>query len=168
MPADGKRYELVKGVLREMPSPTVLHQRISRNLSISLHLFVREHKLGEVLTAPLDVHLGDDLSYQPDVLFVANESKARITDQDIEGAPDLVVEIISPSSSRIDRKEKLENYASYGVREYWLAYPDAGLIEVYGSKDGKFHVLGRNFEGETLKSQILPGLELAISTIFEE
>ena len=106
MPDDGTRYELVEGELRIMPSPTTAHQNVLFNLAVKLKAFAKEKDLGRVFVAPLDVQLTDDLCYQPDVLFVAKESKAKITEVDIVGAPDLVVEIVSPSSRRIDRKEK--------------------------------------------------------------
>ncbi|MBM4421782.1 MAG: Uma2 family endonuclease [Chloroflexi bacterium] len=167
MPDDGKRYELVKGALREMPSPSVLHQRTLGKLFLKLHGFTAERKLGEVFVAPLDVHLADDLSYQPDILFVSAGGKAKVTEKDIDGAPDLVVEIVSPSSSKTDRKEKLENYAAFGVKEYWLVYPDSTLIEVYGLREGKYQLAGRYFEGETLRSEVLAGLEFSTEPLFE-
>lgn len=167
MPDDGKRYELVEGVLREMPSPTTIHQRISLLLSTRLHSFVNEKQSGKVFYAPLDVHLTDELVYQPDVLFVAKDGKAQVTERDVSGAPDLVVEIVSPASRNMDRKEKAGNYAKHGVREYWLVYPETLFIEVYGLREGKFQMLGRYGEGETVRSEVLAGLEFLTETVFE-
>jgi len=167
MADDGKRYELVEGVLREMPSPTTIHQRILGLLFTILHLYVVDNKLGEVFVAPLDVHLTDELVYQPDVLFVAKDGKAQVTERDVSGAPDLVVEIVSPASRNMDRKEKAGNYAEHGVKEYWLVYPEATLIEVFGLRDGKFQMLGRYGEGETLRSEVLAGLEFVTDTVFK-
>ncbi len=170
MPDDGKRYELVEGVLREiedMPAPTLAHQLASRGVFRKLDSFVTERKLGQVLFAPVDVYLADDLAYQPDILFVANESRAKMTKDDVTGPPDLVVEIVSRSSRSIDRKEKLANYAKYGVREYWLVYPDSAIIEVFALREGKFEMLGRYGEGETVRSEVLAGLEFLTETVFE-
>ncbi len=130
LPDDGKRYELVQGVLR-------------------------------------DVHLGDDLVYQPDMLFIAAGGRARVTEDDVSGPPDLVVEIVSPGSRSIDRKEKLTNYAHYGVREYWLVYPDTWFVEVFGSREGRFQLLGRYGEGETVHTEVLAGLEFPAEALFE-
>ncbi|MBI5292999.1 MAG: Uma2 family endonuclease [Chloroflexi bacterium] len=169
MPDDGKRYELVDGVLREMadmPAPTLAHQLVSRGLFRKLDGYVAERKLGQMLYAPVDVYLADDLSYQPDILFVANESRAKLTNDEVIGPPDLVVEIVSPASRNIDRKEKAANYANHGVREYWLVYPDAWIIEVLELKEGKFQLLGRYGEGETVRSEVLAGLEFLAETVF--
>lgn len=167
MSENGKRYELVKGALREIPSPSVLHQKILGKLYSRLDAYVTDKKLGEVFLAPLDVHLGDDLNYQPDILFVAVEGRAKITENDIDGPPDLVIEIVSPGSRQIDRREKSANYAAYGVREYWLVYPDSTLIEVFGLKETTFELAGRYFEGEVLRSQALTGFELQTTALFD-
>lgn len=167
MPDDGKRYELVEGVLREVPSPTTIHQRILGLLFTILHLYVVNKKLGEVFVAPLDVRLTDELVYQPDVLFVAKDGKAQVTERDVSGAPDLVAEIVSPASRNMDRKEKASNYAKHGVCEYWLVYPETLFIEVYGLREGKFQLLGRYGEGETVRSEVLAGLEFLTETVFE-
>ncbi len=169
MPDDGKRYELVDGVLREMadmPAPTLAHQLASRGIFRKLDSFVAERKLGQMLYAPVDVYLADNLSYQPDILFVANESRAKLTKDEVNGPPDLVVEIVSPASRNIDRKEKAANYANYGVREYWLVYPEAWIIEVLELKEGKFQLLGRYGEGETARSEVLAGLEFLAESVF--
>lgn len=167
LPDDGTRYELVEGELRIMPSPTTSHQTVVLNLAVKLKTFTKEKDLGLVFVAPLDVQLSDDLCYQPDVLFVAKESKAQITEVDIQGAPDLVVEIVSPSSRRIDRKEKMENYAKHGAREYWLVYPETIFVEVFVLRDGKYEMLGRYGEGEMMRSEVLSGLEFLTETMFE-
>lgn len=167
MPEDGKRYELVEGVLREMPSPSILHQKILGKLFSRLDGYVTERQLGNVFFAPLDVHLSPDLNYQPDILFVAKDGRAKITEKDIEGPPDLVVEIVSHGSRRTDKVEKHTNYAKYGVREYWLVYPDSTLIEVFNLKEMAFELVGRYFEGEAVKSLVLAGFELQTTALFD-
>jgi len=167
LPDDGKRYELVKGVLREMPGPRPPHQRTLGWLFLKIQPFVAEKKLGEVFLAPLDVHLGDDLVYQPDMLVIAVGGRAKVTEDDVSGPPDLVVEIVSPGSRSIDRKEKLTNYAHYGVRECWLVYPDTWFVEVFGLREGRFQLLGRYGEGETVRSEVLAGLEFPAEALFE-
>ena len=113
--------ELAFGVLRVADSPIVPHQRVVRDLTIALTAFTRAHRLGEVLPAPMDVILDRDanLVVQPDILFVSAE-RAEIVSNRIYGAPDLVVEVLSPYP-RIGRvHEKIEWFARYGVRECWL------------------------------------------------
>jgi Uma2 family endonuclease len=114
--------ELVFGVLRVAESPTVLHQRVVRDLALALTAVVQARRLGELLFAPMDVVLDADrdLVVQPDLLFVATERSHIVTDR-VYGAPDLVIEVLSPHP-RIGRvSERLDWFARYGVRECWLA-----------------------------------------------
>jgi Uma2 family endonuclease len=120
MPEDGQRYELLAGKLHVTPAPSTTHQRISRNLEFILHAYVTAHHLGEVLYAPVDVILHAGSIVQPDIVFVSAVRASIVTEQGVEGAPDLVIEILSPSTEARDRGEKRRLYAEHGVAHYWL------------------------------------------------
>jgi len=121
---EDKRYQLLDGELILAPSPTSRHQTILRELSATLHRFVTENWLGQVWFAPLDVVLSDYDVAQPDLLFVSNARSNVITEANIQGAPDLVAEILSPSSVEYDRGYKRTLYGRHGVREYWIVDPE--------------------------------------------
>src|SRR5262249_319568 len=126
---DGKRYELIEGALYVTPSPTTIHQRILRNLLVALHPFVKQHGLGEVFSAPTDVIFCEETVLIPDLLFVSKRNSERISTRGIEGAPDLVVEILSPKTASRDLEIKKETYPQHGVSEYWVVDPDAQTVE---------------------------------------
>jgi Uma2 family endonuclease len=130
-PEDTRHRELVFGMVREPPSPFVHHQRIQVRVTVLLDTHVRAHRLGTVLAAPMDVVLDRPraLVVQPDVMFISTERSGIIQDR-VWGAPDLVVEIASPSSRQYDRGEKLEWYRTYGVRECWVVEPVAASVTV--------------------------------------
>lgn len=162
-----QRYEIVDGKIIMSPSPTRQHQQLLRQLFRVLDPFVTEHQLGEVLFAPLDVLIQREplRTRQPDLLFVSNE-RAAIMGQIIEGAPDLVAEILSPSNTRADLESKLGDYHQIGVRECWLISPEARSIEV-------LQISGENWErialcgvGDEIKSGVLSGLVLPVASVF--
>ena len=117
---EDKRYELLDGELVMTPAPGELHQSISALLGWRLVQFASENSLGRVYQAPFDVVLSDTDVVQPDLLFVSNERGHIITPANIQGAPDLVVEILSPSTAERDRTFKRTLYAKHGVNEYWM------------------------------------------------
>jgi Uma2 family endonuclease len=130
-PDDGKRYEVIAGELVVSSSPRPQHQRASMRLSYALEGFTQEHGLGELYPAPIDVLLSTDDYLVPDLVFVRTERADIVTGRGIEGAPDLVVEIISPSSALRDRGLKRERYARFGVPLYWVVDVELGHVEVY-------------------------------------
>ena len=119
LPIDVKRYELVRGEVHVTPAPATRHQAILQNLSGNLWTFVIKNHLGEVWTAPLDVRLSGDTALQPDLIFISNARAGIIQEMWIAGAPDLVVEVLSPSTAAYDRATKLPVYAEAGVPEVW-------------------------------------------------
>jgi len=163
-----KRVELIGGEFYVAPAPDVDHQRISRNLEIALWSFVREKQLGEVLYAPCDVILSDSDVVQPDLLFVSRKRRGIIRREGIRGAPDLVVEILSPATEERDRETKLKLYGKHGVREYWLVDPRKRVIELFIlGEEGLGH--HRSFpEGTELLSPLLPGFRLPVEEVFQE
>ncbi len=165
LPDDGKRYEILDGDLYVTPSPTARHQRVSRNLFLTLARHVQAHELGEVLAAPLDVILADDSIAQPDILFISKERLPIVRDW-VHGAPDLVIEILSPGTRERDRTLKRHLYARYGVRELWLVDPEARTVEVF-TLDPSTETPACSFtERDTLTSDILPTLRLSLATIW--
>ncbi len=165
LPDDGKRYEILDGDLYVTPSPTARHQRVSFNLSLALGQHVRANGLGEVLCAPLDVILADDSIAQPDILFISNERLPIVRDW-VHGAPDLVIEILSPGTRERDRTLKRHLYARHEVRELWLVDPEAKAVEVH-SLDPATETPPRIFaERDILASDVLPTLHLSLETIW--
>lgn len=164
--SDDERYELLNGELILSPSPKEIHQYISSILHIMIGTFVRERSLGKVYYSPFDVVLSDTNVVQPDILFISNERADIITSDNVQGAPDLVVEILSPATAERDRTVKLDLYATHGVKEYWIVDPDAKTITVLLRGEGGLGVVGIYGEGETLRSPTLTGFSLALEEIF--
>ncbi len=137
LPSEGsQRYEVIAGELVVTPSPSLRHQRISMDLATRLNVFVREHGLGEVFAAPLDVLFAEGDYMEPDIVFVREDHREYFTDRGIEGPPDLIVEILSPATAARDRGIKRERYRHFGVPEYWVVDPDARAIEVWRLAEG--------------------------------
>ena len=166
LPDDGKRYELIGGEMHMIASPTTEHQRISFNLTVAIGTHVREQSLGSLFIAPTDVVLSRRDVVQPDILFVSKDREMIITETHIDGPPDLIVEILSPSTASLDRLVKRQLYARHGVREFWLVSPEASTVEVLELHEGAYRrrvLVGR---GDTITSNVLEGLELAIDAVF--
>ena len=131
LPDDGRRYEIIEGELYGTPSPGRAHQQFAANLLVVLKPFVAARGLGEVVIAPFYVILEETSVVVPDLLFVARERSGIVTDRGVRGAPDLIVEILSPGTARRDRVEKAKLYARHGVHHYWLADPETRVLEIY-------------------------------------
>ena len=167
LPESDERYELIDGELFMVPAPVPEHQDFLGELYVVIRAFVRENTLGRVFFAPLDVVFSEDDVFQPDLIFVSRERLSIITGQNVRGAPDLVVEVLSPSTADRDRTLKRERYAKFGVREYWIADIVGRTIEVNVLNGDKFAVAGVYGEGDIFDSPLLPGLEVNISGVFE-
>ncbi|MEA3485528.1 MAG: Uma2 family endonuclease [Candidatus Aerophobetes bacterium] len=163
--SETKRYELIEGELIMVPSPVTYHQRISRRLEFLLEDFVRKNRSGEIFYAPYDVHLGDNV-VQPDILFVSKEHSYVIITEEIKGAPDLVIEILSPATAERDRTIKRALYARYGVREYWIVDPEEKTIQVLTLKKEGYETSGIYKMQDTLNSPLLSGLSINLNEIF--
>ena len=165
-PADN-RYELLDGELIMVPAPNLKHQRVSAEIHAQLRQFIKARSLGTLLYAPCDVLLSANDVVQPDILFVSRQREHLLRDgQKVQGPPDLVVEILSPSTAERDRGAKLALYSRYGVTEYWVVDPVAETIQVHRLQSG-WLVPTRTFgREETLRSPLLPGLELHLDDIF--
>ena len=162
-----ERYELIDGGLIVVGSPNIAHQTASMGLSLAVGGFVRERGLGQVFHAPTDVILTDTDVVQPDLVFVSNEREAIVTPANIRGAPDLVVEILSPSTASLDRTTKRDLYARHGVEEYWIVDPSAQTVAVMLLRNGRFEVVGEYGREDALTSPTLPGLTISLDKIFQ-
>ncbi len=169
LPDDGQRYEIIDGVLLYMaPAPTPQHQRIGFRIAKRLSKYVEETDQGEVFIAPLDVENAPKTIVQPDVFILLKANTAKILAKRIQGVPDLVIEVSSPSTVGHDRSTKQQAYAHAGVREYWFVDPLAHTIEILLLKGTAYTSLGV-FSGElTLPSLIVPALkEVSAEKFFE-
>jgi Uma2 family endonuclease len=165
LPED-KRYELIEGEFFMVPSPSYQHQAISIELFRALDNYARSRSLGKVIYAPLDVVLSEENVLQPDIMFISRERLNIITERNIQGAPDLVVEILSPATAQRDKELKQKLYARFGIREYWLVDPSARTIEVMSLTENGFESVGMYHEGAILISPLLRGLSVEVRGIF--
>jgi len=150
-----------------IPAPTTTHQSIVMRLGAAFFNFLRLHPLGEVFPAPIDVvapGMADPV--QPDLVFVASERMEIVTERAIEGVPDLVVEVLSPSNWIYDRRLKFVLYAEIGVQEYWIVDPEERTVEVFSLQEGNYELQTQVAPGATLRSEFLPGFEMAVDDIF--
>ncbi len=165
---DDERYELIDGELFMVPSPNIPHQRTVGDLGTRLKIFVEGNGLGEVYFAPIDVVLSDTNVVQPDLIFVARERLDIITHANIQGAPDLVVEVRSPSTAQRDLTTKRRLYAEHGVKEYWMVDPEARTVTVLLLRNGAFEEVGIYRKGQVLSSPTLAGFALNLDEIFRD
>jgi Uma2 family endonuclease len=164
---EGAPYQLIGGHLVMVPAPVPYHQEVSKRLGYLLYEHVElKQKLGEIYNAPIDVYLEEEETYQPDILFISNERLGIIKEDKIEGAPDMVIEILSPSTAYYDLVHKKEVYARHGVREYWIVDPMKKKIDVYENKNGEFIIVKKAEKGEKISSIIIHGFEVEIDVIF--
>ena len=161
-----ERYELHDGELILVGSPNEDHQIASAELGTQMYSFVKEHDLGRVFFAPFDVLFSDTDVVQPDILFVSKDRQHIRTPANIQGAPDLIVEVLSPSSSRRDWRYKRELYAAHGVSEYWIVDPTNRIVWVMLLHDGTLREQGTFGEGDTVTSATLEGFSVSLDEIF--
>ncbi|MGH7354168.1 MAG: Uma2 family endonuclease [Candidatus Rokuibacteriota bacterium] len=158
LPNDGRRYEIHEGELSVTAAPRTKHQEVSMNLAVALYAYVRMRGLGKIFAAPLAVILSDTSVVEPDIVYVATDRLAQISERGIEGPPTLAVEILSPSTTPIDRQTKMQLYARHGVPWYWIVDPDNRVVEVYRLAEGAYALDARIGADETLRAEPLPDL----------
>ena len=167
-PEDGRRHELIDGEHFVTPAPSRRHQVVSWRLSRWIGNFLEENPVGEALAAPFDVVLTPEDVFQPDLMFVSNDRSSVWTDRNVQGAPDLVVEILSEGTRDRDETRKLRIYGQSGVREYWILDPETETARIF-RREGRRLVLVRDFsalQGDILESPLLPGLRIALAKVF--
>ena len=162
---DDVRAELIDGVLYVTPAPNLDHQDVVGRLYRILADHVEHEASGRLVLSPADVHLPSGDIVQPDLLFVT-ASREDICSEHVDGAPDLAIEVISPSGPERDRIVKRALYEQNGVREYWIADPEERTIEVLHLVEGAFAPAGYFREGQVLVSRLLKGLELPVADVF--
>ncbi len=166
LPNDRNRYEILKGELSVTPAPTTKHQTVSGNLFIVLADHIRKRDLGRLFYAPVDLILEPTSVLQPDLLFVSKARQDIITERAVEGAPDLVVEIVSPTTSRNDRVTKAQIYARHAVSAYWIVDPEQETVEIY-LLDGSGYRLAATLRGDNPHpAPPFEGLRLTPSSLF--
>lgn len=164
---EGAPYQLIKGELIMTPAPKPIHQIILSNIFERLRAWTKAKDLGLVLPAPVDVFADKENAYQPDIIFISKKQMNLLKDDGFYGVPDLVVEILSPSSGYYDLREKFYVYEEKGVKEYWIVDYNLREIEIYENKDGKF-ISYLKLKGEgTARSKLLEGLEIITEEIFQ-
>lgn len=169
LPDDGWRYEVIEGELYMSPAPEPIHQEYGGEMFAALRDFGKKHNAGKAYMAPIDVILPDLASpVQPDVLFIVKNRLHIVKRGRIEGAPDIIVEILSPSNWIIDRREKFDIYAKAGVREYWIVNPMVRTIELFVLREGRYELIGKYGVGEAARSEVLPGFEVKVDEICPE
>jgi len=167
LPEDGKRYEVIRGELYMSAAPRPLHQRVVTRLCYFLEGFLENSDIGTAYVAPIDVILprkiGDPV--QPDIVVIHRESLHIIDELNIQGAPDLVVEVMSPSNPAHDRRLKYDLYAEAGVQEYWIIDPHNRSVEIHVLNYGNYEQLGKWGEGETARSVVLKAFSVPVEEI---
>jgi Uma2 family endonuclease len=166
LPADGRRYELHEGEVSVTPAPTPRHQEISGNLNEILRGHVKTRGLGKVFYSPIDCILSDIIIVQPDLVYLDPSRLALLSDRGIEGAPTLVIEIVSPSTTVIDRSTKRQLYARHGVPYYWIVDPEARVVEAYVVSEGAYRLSARVAGPEPVSLPPFPDLAFAPASLW--
>jgi Uma2 family endonuclease len=168
LPETGPRYQLVEGDLIMAPSPNRYHQEISRNLEFILCAYLKENPIGKVYHAPFDVYLDEHNVPQPDILFVSKERYGILTPQGAAGAPELIVEILSPSTARLDLDQKRKTYARHGVIELWIIVPETRQVQIYRLQEQPERPAAIYERADVFESPLLPGLRIQAADVFAE
>ena len=165
-----RRYELLDGELCLVPAPTTLHQFVSQNIEMLLVAYVRATRCGRVLDSPVDVVLGEGDTrdvLQPDIVFVSRERAGIVTLAEVAGAPDLVIEVLSPGTKVRDRGRKKTRYEQARVREYWIVDPDTETVDVFRLVPDGFAPAERYSSGSTIVCAVLPGFCIPVDEVFK-
>ena len=165
-PNDGKRYELLQGELLVTPSPSTVHQRVSRRLQRQLEDYFHGRAIGEVFDAPLDVIFTPHDVLEPDLLVVADQS--HVSKRGIEGPPLLVVEILSPSTRKFDLGPKYRRYAELGVQHYWIVDPDGKRVDCHKLADGAFRPVAEAEDDSPLAHPDWEGLIVDLAALWRQ
>ncbi|MBS2022010.1 MAG: Uma2 family endonuclease [Deltaproteobacteria bacterium] len=165
LPSDGQRHELIAGEFQVSPAPSSFHQIISMRLAVALHRVLERKAL--VFSAPFDVVLSSRSVVQPDLVVVRKERKKLITKRGLEGAPDLVIEILSPGPTSLDTLVKKDLYARHGVPEYWMVDPDKKRVDLVRMSGAAPYDLVAGFERRsTLSSVEFPEVKIPLAGVF--
>jgi len=163
---EGAPYQLIGGELVLTPAPTTYHQIISMKLVTKMASYVMEKDLGLVLFAPVDVYFENTETYQPDIIFIVKERLTIIEKERIKGAPDLVVEILSPGTGYYDLKKKFKIYENHGVKEYWIVDPEDCSVEIHVLHEGNFVLRHKAENKGVVDSEVIDGFKIDVESFF--
>ena len=166
VPDDDLRYEVIDGELFLTPAPIPEHQHAIVELLVPIHQWVRSRGSGEILPAPIGVVLDEETAVQPDLVYIASEHLGIIGERGIEGPPDLVVEVLSPSTEARDRGVKMRRYAAAGIPHYWLLNLRARALEAYSLGENGYDLVGVYGPGGIFQPALFPGLEISIDSLW--
>ncbi len=164
---EGAPFQLINSDLIMSPSPLFLHQQIVLNIAVKIKLFLQHtESKGEIIISPMDVKLDEENIFQPDLLYISEDRKAELIKDRIEGAPDMIIEILSPSTAYYDLRQKKDIYEKYGVKEYIIIDPIQQNAELYVLEEARFLLKQKSAKPEILHSALLPGLDFDLAKIF--
>lgn len=169
-PEDGRRHEIIEGEHFVGPAPHLRHQTILLNLAVLLRNFLRPRRMGQVWVAPIDLVLSEIDVVQPDLVYVSAPRSEALTGSHLPEPPDLVVEVLSPSTRRTDAVSKRRLYEKHGIQEYWMVDPESDSVEVYRLRDGAYQMMERlslEDEGATLSSPLFPDWTIELGELFQ-
>lgn len=166
IPTGAPNYQLIEGDLIMAPSSSSFHQDILLNLAVLFRTYLRTHPIGKVYVAPLDTYLSDINVYQPDLFFVRKENRSIVEEHGVEGAPDLVIEILSKSSAKYDLGPKRAIYARTGVEELWVIDPPKRTLALYRFDTDAENPAATYRRNQRFTSALLPGLEIVLADVF--
>ena len=167
LPDDRNRYEIIDGVLYVSPAPSEKHQRSVGGLYEQVGPHVRRNGLGRMYVAPLDIVFANNSVVQPDLVFISRERLEILTEANVQGAPDLAVEVLSPSTRSYDLRQKWEAYARFGVRYYWLVDPVAQTIEAYELLGDGYELVASGVGSSTFRAPPFPDLAIDLSLLWD-
>lgn len=167
LPENGKRYEILERDLHVSPAPKTIHQTVVVNLTSILRDFVKKHSLGFVFCAPTDVVFSPENVVQPDVLFISHANKHILTETHIQGAPDLVVEVLSESTKDVDQTIKKKIYARFGVKFYWIIDPEQKALESFLLTEEGFNKERSYEKNDVITCALFPALSFSVNELFE-
>lgn len=163
---EDKRYEVIDGDAYHILTPPIQHQAISQKLVVLIFYFLRKVHVGELLFAPVDVVLTDYDIVQPDILYISNERKSILTEANVQGAPDWVIEILSPSSIERDRDLKLKLYSRHAVKEYWIVDPGQLSVDVFCLENEALQLKQTAVDG-SVECRLMSALQITVKDVSE-
>ena len=165
---EGVPYQLIDGELVMSPAPNPFHQELLKRIFLRFYKVIEETEKGKVLFAHIDVYLDEENAFQPDLVVLLKDSLGKITEKGVEGAPDMVVEVLSPSTAYYDLRKKKEVYEKAGVKEYWIVDPDMEEVEVYVNEGGNFRIFSKAKKQGRVRSSLIRNLEIELKDLFKE
>ena len=167
LPDDGKTYEILEGELQVMPAPVPKHQDVSGSMQWILQTYVRREGAGKVYDAPIDVVPDEHNVVQPDILFISTSRLDIIGEKNIQGMPDLIVEILSPSTRRKDRVQKLNMYTRHGLAHYWILDPEQETLEAFELEGSTYRLVEALSGKASFEPRLFPGLTIDLAEVWE-